>query len=133
VRALEGLGGGAGGEVDDLFSKGHRVVETLDDRVAVAVEGEGQSVAVVAEVEGVCIPCASKLQARACQRGGSQATSEGGRTHILKAEELVAAVAAQRPGVGQQLLQRGGLGRVGVLLRDRVARCWAGRGLQRRQ
>lgn len=56
-----------------------------------------------------------------------------GRTHVLKAEELVAAVGAQRPGVGQQLLQRRWLGRVGVLLRDRVASGWAGRGLQRRQ
>ena len=55
------------------------------------------------------------------------------RTHILEAEELVAAVAAQRAGGGQQLLQRRRLGRVGVLLCDWVASCWAGWGLQRRQ
>ena len=55
------------------------------------------------------------------------------RTHVLKAKELVAAVAAQRSGIRQQLLQRRRLGRVGVLLYDRVASCWAGWGLQRRQ
>jgi hypothetical protein len=55
------------------------------------------------------------------------------RTHILESEELVAAVAAQRSGVRQQLLQRRRLGRVGVLLRNRVASCWAGWGLQQRQ
>lgn len=57
----------------------------------------------------------------------------GRRTYILEAEELVAAVAAQRSGVRQQLLQRRRLRRVGVLLCNRVASCWAGRGLQRRQ
>jgi hypothetical protein len=55
------------------------------------------------------------------------------RTHVLEAKELVAAIGAQRAGIRQQLLQRRGLERVGVLLRDRVARGWAGRGLQRRQ
>lgn len=57
----------------------------------------------------------------------------GRRTHVLEAEELVAAVAAQRAGIRQQLLQRCWLGRVGVLLCNRVASRWAGRGLQRRQ
>lgn len=55
------------------------------------------------------------------------------RTYVLEAKELVAAVVAQRPGVGQQLLERRRLWRIGVLLRNGVARCWTGRGLQRRQ
>lgn len=52
-----------------------------------------------------------------------------GRTYILEAKELVAAVAAQRAGVDQQLLERGGFWGVGILLDRRGAGCWAGWGL----
>jgi hypothetical protein len=53
-----------------------------------------------------------------------------GHTHILEAEELVAAIAAEGPSVGKQFLQWGRLGRIGIFL------CNRGRGtdwgLQRR-
>lgn len=51
--------------------------------------------------------------------------ASGRRTYILEAEELVAAVAAQRAGVEEQLLERRDLGRVGVLLDGYAAGRWA--------
>jgi len=53
----------------------------------------------------------------------------GRAPYIFKSKELVAAVAARRTGVGEQLLQRRRLWGIGVLLRGRRARRWAGRTL----
>jgi hypothetical protein len=53
----------------------------------------------------------------------------GDDVYIFKSKELVAAVAARGPDVGEQLLERRGLGGVWILLRGRRARCWAGRTL----
>ena len=54
-------------------------------------------------------------------------------TYVFKAEELITTVVAQRASICQQFFQRRWFWRIGVPLRDRVARCWAGWGLQRRQ
>jgi hypothetical protein len=91
LGAFEGFGGGAGGKVDDLFSKGHRIVETLHDRVAVA--GDGSANVRATGWRGA--------HTRYFQTAGTMALASviapglaGGRTHILEAEELVAAIAA---------------------------------------
>ena len=91
MGALEGLGGRAGGKVDDLLSKGHRVVETLHDRVAVAGDWSAS----------VRAAGWRRAHTRYFQTTGATALASvispglaDGRTHILEAEELVAAIAA---------------------------------------
>lgn len=54
-------------------------------------------------------------------------------THIFETKELVASVSTYGAGVGKELLERGGLLRIGVLLRNRVFGCWARRSLYRVQ
>lgn len=63
----------------------------------------------------------------ALQTRGEQLRS---RTYVLEAKKLVAAVAAQRPRVDEQLLQRSDFRRIGVLLDGRDASYWADGGLR---
>ena len=101
---LQGLRRGSRGEVDDLFSEGGRVEETLDDGVAVA--GARGELRVGSRVEwGVWGEDTMCFQTVEGTRSAGASRKEGGiRTYVLKAEELVAAVGAQRASVGQQLL-----------------------------
>jgi hypothetical protein len=91
LGAFEGFGGRAGGKVDDLLSKGHRVVETLHDRVAVAGDGSANVRAMGWR----------RAHTRYFQTAGTTALASiiasglaDRRTHILEAEELVAAITA---------------------------------------
>jgi folate-binding Fe-S cluster repair protein YgfZ len=75
-----------------------------------------------------CIPCASKLEHGVVSRRTRNGRLRR-RTYILKAEELVAAVAAQRASVEEQLLEGRDVGRVGVFSDGYATGRWAQRRL----